>query len=336
MYLNWLMDIKAEQTNEELERYTFTAPQPFAQFGYKVKVSTLSNGKYPEFFDLDTIAPIGTALINNVTYRLEGFVEYDTVYSEATLEPQVISRWLSPDPLADEMASWSPYNFAFDNPIRFNDPDGLAPLDNIYLNEQGKEIFREKNDQPDRTFLIKTTKTTDQLYPEGTQEDQKGWSNPISKKEAKTTEKLIKAGNVEGDHMDNLVELVDRDTRAEYDRISKQDDGKGGSVTSRPGNNVEYGVREGRNGELVNGKGAPRAGGGFIPGKWDMHSHPSGQTRSSDGLYYGAVQAPSKHDITTATKNEYIIGRRENTVYIYNTSGVIATIPQKYFVDPKK
>lgn len=124
MYLNWLLDIKKEQTNEEVQKYTFTPPQPFEKYGAKVKVATLSKGKYQEFFDLDTIVPIGSVLINRMTGKLQGFVEYDTMYSEATLEPQVISKWLSPDPLADEMTSWSPYNFAFDNPFAL-----MIPMD---------------------------------------------------------------------------------------------------------------------------------------------------------------------------------------------------------------
>jgi len=121
---------------------------PWKKYGYTPpKALTLSDGKYQEFFDADTIVQIGSVLFNTVTNEVVAFIKYDTTYSEATLEPHIISRWLSPDPLAQERPSWTPYNFCSDNPINRIDPDGR--LDDIVITGEGNSSVTLKTDMID-------------------------------------------------------------------------------------------------------------------------------------------------------------------------------------------
>ena len=132
---------KLSEKEKERREKNIQSGNPFKNFGYKAKVATLSNGKYLEFHDLDSIVTIGTVRWHVYKNEIVGRIVQDSLNPDAQPIGDRVGRWISPDPLSEEFPSWSPYNMCMDNPIKYKDPDGRAPTDWWKSDKTGKYVW---------------------------------------------------------------------------------------------------------------------------------------------------------------------------------------------------
>jgi RHS repeat-associated protein len=151
-----------DEENQDGNNGSITAPSPSARategilyfyhpdhLGTSSALTDINGVAYQFFLNLpfgETMAEQSQLGLYHSPYKFNGKELDDETgfyyYGARYYDPR-ISIWASVDPLAEKFVAHSPYNYCFNNPVRYNDPTGMEPTpyeaalmaDDVYTNK---------------------------------------------------------------------------------------------------------------------------------------------------------------------------------------------------------